>query len=233
MHHQRSACEARTTQRASTRPATAGTSGRRDPGLDQHADQQPGVQHHHERVVPAARLDAAALACSRRRCASRRPARPAARGRPGATRTVKATRLVTRGPRRSQQHQLGAEARTHRHQRCRRLPGAAAGRAGCPRGRAAPTPTTGCRSRPATRQVSSTRLARQLERRLERLDHLGAAGVADPPADVGAGQAVVGEEPVDVLAEVAPDHRRAPPRRARSAGPVLPTSKPMVRSESG
>ena len=65
--------------RASTRPAAAGTSGRRDPRLDQRADQQPGVQHDHERVVPLPGLDAAALAGSTRRCAWRRPARPAAR----------------------------------------------------------------------------------------------------------------------------------------------------------
>ena len=94
---------------------------------------------------------------------------------------------------------------------------AAAARAGCPRGRAAPTPTTGCRSGASEPRVSATASAVELQRVLQRVDHLRAAGVADPPADVGAGQPVVGEEAVDVLAHVAADHRRAPRRRARSA----------------
>jgi hypothetical protein len=37
------------------------------------------------------------------------------------------------------------------------------------------------------------------------VDDLGPAGVADPPADVGPGQAVIGQEPVDVLADITPD----------------------------
>ena len=44
-----------------------------------------------------------------------------------------------------------------------------------------------------------------LERVLHRLEDLGTAGVGDPPADVGAGQAVVGEEAVDVVADVLAD----------------------------
>ena len=46
-------------------------------------------------------------------------------------------------------------------------------------------------------QVSDV-VAGDLERLLQRLDDLGAAGVADPPADVLAGQPVLGEELVDV-----------------------------------
>ena len=49
----------------------------------------------------------------------------------------------------------------------------------------------------------SDRLTRHLERVLERLDHLGTTGVAHPPADVGAGEPVVGEEGVDVAAHEA------------------------------
>ncbi len=55
MHHQRSACDASTSDAASTRPSSGRNVGAAYPRLDQRADQQPGVQHHHERVVPAAR----------------------------------------------------------------------------------------------------------------------------------------------------------------------------------
>ena len=59
MHHQRSACEASTS--ASIVQPSAGTkSGRREPHLDERADEQPGVQHHHHHEVPLAGLDAAA-----------------------------------------------------------------------------------------------------------------------------------------------------------------------------
>ena len=51
-------------------------------------------------------------------------------------------------------------------------------------------------------------LVGQAQRLLQRVDHLRPAGVADPPADVGTAEPVVGEEPVDVLADVAPDHDR-------------------------
>ena len=60
MHHQRSACEASTSQ--GHRPGQPGGHlGPAYPRLDQRADEQPGVQHDHERVVAPAGLDAAAL----------------------------------------------------------------------------------------------------------------------------------------------------------------------------
>jgi hypothetical protein len=50
------------------------------------------------------------------------------------------------------------------------------------------------------------RVPGEVESRLERLDDLGPAGVADPPADVAEREAVGVEEAVDVLTDVAPDH---------------------------
>ena len=109
--------------------------------------------------------------------------------------------------RRPQQDELGAEARTHRHQQA-----VAAGRRRALAQRVLQDVQHRRRGQvadPGQRLPGELdSLARQLQRLLQRVDHLRPAGVADPPADVGAGQAVVGQEHVDVLAHVAPDHGR-------------------------
>ena len=121
-----------------------------DPGLDQSTDEQARVQHDHERVVPETRSRRRPAPCSTPRCAWRRPARRR-RSRPTSpTMTVNATSVVTTAPG-AEQDQLGAEAGTHRHQDAVAARRAAGARGRCPRGRAAPTRTTGCRCSRATR----------------------------------------------------------------------------------
>ena len=107
-----------------------------------------------------------------------------------------------------QQHQLGAEARA---------PSPAA-RRGCPAsgGRSRRCLSSTCSTETDDRlptaasdsQVSATASRGTSSAASQRLDDLRAAGVADPPADVVAGQAVVGEEGVDVGAQVALDEAR-------------------------
>ena len=233
MHHQRSAWASSDDERASTRPARRGTSGSAHAGLDQRADQQAGVQHHHRpgsgrdpvstppraKLQAALRLETTSSASRSRPTSTTSDRERGQRGHRGS-----AARSST-----SSEQKPGPIAISSPWEPGRRRPVAR----GCPRGRAAPTPTTGCRSRPA-----SPRSARRPRRSrpsvvLQRLDHLGAAGVADPPADVVAGQAVVGEEAVDVLADVARRSRRAPRRRARSAARVRRRRSPWSARSRG
>ena len=56
------------------------------------------------------------------------------------------------------------------------------------------------------RRLAATALVGQLQRPLHRVDHLGAARVADPAGDVVDGQVVLGEEAGDAVGEAALDH---------------------------
>ena len=87
----------------------------------------------------------------------------------------------------------------------RRSPGAAAGRAGCPRRRAAPRPRTGCRSGPASPR--SARPPRGAGPRASSMasSTLGPPGWQTHHSTSSRVSPCVGEEAVDVLAEVAPD----------------------------
>ena len=92
------------------------------------------------------------------------------------------------------------------------------GPGGCPlEDPGAPRPTTGCRSRASESHVSCTAERGELQGAPRSPRSPWARPAADPPADVGAGQPLVGEEAVDVPAHVAPRPPSAPRRRARSA----------------
>ena len=149
MHHQRR--RLRGEHQDEHRPAQrrAGTARSSAHTSTTHPSQQADVQHHHRRVVPAAVLDAAAR---------ERPRRVALRDDQldepldaDERRTSSEVQRVTASASPPQQHQLGAEARTHRQQQPPGSPGRAVRSAqGVARARAAPTPTTGCRPRPAS-----------------------------------------------------------------------------------
>ena len=217
--------------RASASRAPAGTAGRRSHDLGHAADEQAGVEHHHDRVVPRPVstppcVDAhAALRFETTSSASRSsPTSTTSSGEPGSCGRLQSA---------AQQHQLGAEAGAHRQQhartsRARAVVGEHVGEDVQHRGRA----KVADRGRASARSTPSASRS-SLERLLHRVEHLRAARVGDPPADVGAGQALVGEE--------AGRRRRARCARTRSGtsaprtmrSPVAPTSQPMARSVSG
>ena len=205
MHHQRSPWAASTT--ASIGQPSAGRNGRSASATSTTAaDQQPGVQHHHHRVVAARRTPRPPRASAPGGVAPRddQLGEPLDADREHQRRRTTAAMTRSRSP--AQQDELGAEARAHRQQQ----PGRARLRAprlpGCRAARAAPTPTTGCRSRPATARSPRARPAGRPSTASHRLEHLGAAGVADPAGDVldrrGRGRP---RKPADVVAEVLRD----------------------------
>ena len=203
-----SAAPARRAPAASIDQASAGGHlGTADPGLDQRADEQPGVQHDHERVVAQAGLDAAAL-----------PAPGGVAGRDDQLgQPLEADQRDQDGE--------GDQARPRSASRARsstsseQKPGPIAistpwvpGAGGRSRRVSSSTCSTDAEDRLPTRasdsQVSRTASRGTSSAASSASITFGPAGVADPPADVGAGQPVVGEELVDVAAQVALDHRR-------------------------
>ena len=120
--------------------------------------------------------------------------------------TVKATRLVMRSA--SSSTQLGAEAGSHgQHHAAGARGGRSLARA-CPRGRAAPRPTTGCPTRASDSQVSRTASRGTSRAAWSASITLGPPGWQTHQPMSVARQVVVGQERVDVVAQVALDQSR-------------------------
>ena len=226
MHHQRSACAATTSTQH--RPRQRGRHlGLHHPRLHQHRDQEAGVQHHHHRVVAAPLLHAAALEGPRgvalrdhqlgQPLEADQPDQHREgdqRGHAGSPARASTSSEQKPGPIATTSPQLPGAGRPVAQRVLQHVQHRGRREVADPRSES---------------QVSAVACRGRSSAVSHRLEHLGPARVADPPGDVVEPEPVVGEEPVDVVAQVGLDQRghRHVEHDPQPAGRDVPAHRPL------